>query len=70
MAQTKNARLARSILTRRYLLFGSAKPDDELYVVKFPKVEEAELGGVNALGAASMELVEFYRSKIEDIVTI
>ena len=70
LVQTKDARLARSILTGRYLLFGSAKPDDELYVVQFPTVEEVGSGGVNTLGVASMELVEFYRSKIEDIVTI
>ena len=34
--QTQHARLLRSMLTGRYLLFGSAEPDDPLIYVRFP----------------------------------
>ena len=70
--QTKDARLKRSMLTGRYLLFGSAQPNDELYEVEFPKVQEVGPVGVGALGAASLEaqLAEFHEAMIEDIVTI
>ena len=70
--QTKDARLKHSMLTGRYLLFGSAKPNDELYEVEFPKIDETSPVGVGTLGATALEaqLAQFHEAMIEDIVTI
>ena len=70
--QTKDARLMRSMLTGRYLLFGSAKIDDELFYQSFPEIDESAPAGVGHLGAEAVEheLAEFYQSCVEDVVTI
>ena len=70
--QTKDARLMRSMLTGRYLLFGSAKVDDELYYQSFPEIDESAPAGVGHLGVEAVhdELADYYQSSVEDITTI
>ena len=70
--QTKHARLVRSMLTGRYLLFGSANPKDELYYDAFPEIDAAGPVGVGHLGAEAerAQLAEYYAAYVEDIVTI
>ena len=70
--QTKDARLMRSMLTGRYLLFGSAKEDDELFHQKFPEIDKNGLAGVAHLGAEAVhnELAEYYQSCLEDVKTM
>ena len=69
--QTKHARLVRSMLTGRYLLFGSASPKDELYYDSFPEIDDGPVG-VGYLGAEAerAQLAEYYAACVEDIVTI
>ena len=69
--QTKHARLVRSMLTGRYLLFGSANPKDELYYDSFPVIDDG-LVGVGLLGveAERAQLEEYHTACLEDIVTI
>ena len=71
LVQTKHARLVRSMLTGRYLLFGSANPKDELYYDSFPVIDDG-LVSVNHLGveAQRAQLEEFHSAYLEDIVTI
>ena len=70
--QTKNARLVRSMLTGRYLLFGSAKPNDELFHADFPEIDTTGPVGVGHLGAKALEaqLAQYHEACVEDIVTI
>ena len=70
--QTRDARLMRSMLTGRYLLFGSAKEDDELFHQKFPEIDKNGLAGVAHLGAEAVrnELAEYYQSCLEDVRTM
>ena len=42
--ETAHARLLRSVLTGRYLLFGSAQPDDPLVRVSFPPIVNDDSG--------------------------
>ena len=64
VVQTKNCRLKKSYLTGRYLLVGSASPEDELIDYQFPNVHH--------LGAASLEAqhAAYSSAVIEDILTI
>ena len=70
--QTRDARLKRSMLTGRYLLFGSAKVDDKLFYQKFPEIDKDGLAGVAHLGAEAVrnELAEYYQSCLEEVTTI
>ena len=70
--QTKNARLMRSMLTGRYLLFGSAEANDELYYADFPEIDPNGPAGVGHLGAEAVQaqLAEYHQACVEDIITI
>ena len=70
--QTKHARLVRSMLTGRYLLFGAASPKDELYHAEFPEIDTNGLVGVSHLGAEAVQaqLAEYHAACVEDIITI
>ena len=60
------------MLTGRYLLFGSAKEDDELFHQEFPAIDKNGLAGVAHLGAEAVhdELAEYYQSCLEDVTTM
>ena len=68
--QTKHARLVRSMLSGRYLLFGSAEPKDELYHASFPIVDDGLVSN-NYLGveAQRAQLEGYHSAYIEDIIT-
>ena len=67
--QTKNARLLRSMLTGRYLLFGSAEPNDPLLYQSFPVVDENGRAGVRHISVQTHN-VEDQLDSVEDLVTI
>ena len=56
--QTKNARLIRSMLTGRYLLFGSAEPDDPLLHHSFPVVDHHGRAGVRNISVQTQDVEE------------
>ena len=64
--QTSKARLKRSLITGKYLLFGSAKEKDQLITSEFPCEPTAE---VNALDCMTEdEQIDFRHSDLQDDV--
>ena len=64
--QTSKARLKRSLITGKYLLFGSAEEKDQLITSEFPSEPTAEINALECM--TEDEQIDFRHSDLQDDV--